>query len=121
MCDIDDFKKVNDEYGHQKGDRVLKKVSKIIKNTIRNVDIAGRYGGEEFLMIFPNTTYKKAENACQRIRKKIQKESMVTISIGIAGISDETTKEIVKKVDDCLYKAKSKGKNCVYFIGEEME
>lgn len=116
MLDIDDFKKVNDAYGHQVGDKVLTKVGNIIKNSIREMDIAVRYGGEELGVIFPNIDENSAVAIVERIRKKIEtmfkKDWHITISCGIAdsrGKSDPDA--LVLAADEALYKAKQSGKN----------
>ncbi len=117
MCDIDDFKKINDTHGHQVGDGVLMKISEALKETVRDVDIVGRYGGEEFLLALPETTLQNAYTLAERIRKKIEKlkfgaEISVTISGGVAEHkSDEDEKMLVARADDLLYKAKKEGKN----------
>ncbi len=126
MIDIDDFKNINDTYGHLTGDIVLKKIGEIIKKTIRNVDIPGRYGGEEFLIILPETDKKNAKNIAERIRKSIMTtkfKSLIsqniktTISSGISNINELDIKdnelELIKLADKRLYKAKSTGKNKV--------
>jgi len=122
MTDFDDFKKINDQYGHLMGDRVLKIFSKISRKNIRNSDIFGRYGGEEFVFIFMNT---KQEQALKRIQK-IQKElklyfeeilvSPITFSAGMIYVNKDFSHlsnytDIISSVDKMLYKAKSNGKN----------
>jgi len=117
MLDIDYFKKVNDNYGHLFGDFVLVRISTIIEESIRKTDIAGRYGGEEYLIIFTNTDKKSALNTLERIRKSIEKEKwdkrdlVVTISGGLSELKDEDYSKLIKKADDLLYKAKENGRN----------
>lgn len=116
MLDIDFFKKVNDNYGHQMGDAVLKEVSKEIAKTIRNIDIAGRYGGEEFLIVFPEISKQDVIIGAERLRKNIENLKFenglqVTISGGIAVYSNESILEIIKIADQNLYKAKHNGRN----------
>ncbi|MCK5736068.1 MAG: GGDEF domain-containing protein, partial [Spirochaetaceae bacterium] len=77
MADLDDFKKINDSLGHIFGDQVLIKVSRIIKDSLRDMDISGRYGGEEFVMLLPETDQKKSESAAERIRKTISETDFV--------------------------------------------
>jgi len=125
MGDIDFFKKVNDSYGHQGGDVVLKGVSKVIKSNLRELDIACRYGGEEFIMMLPGARLDEAKAVAERMRKGVENYHFkygdqilrVTISFGVTELQDEQTKdELIKKVDDSLYEAKRTGRNrvCVW-------
>lgn len=127
MTDIDFFKSVNDTYGHATGDLVLKTVSRVIKLQLRDYDIAGRYGGEEFSIILPYTRILEAKMVAERLRKAVEntkidiskvnnetndKNISVTISLGIAEYEngdDEHT--ILQKADKALYKAKEGGRN----------
>lgn len=127
MTDIDFFKSVNDTYGHATGDLVLKTVSRVIKLQLRDYDIAGRYGGEEFSIILPYTKILEAKMVAERLRKAVEntkidiskvnnetndKNISVTISLGIAEYEngdDEHT--ILQKADKALYKAKEGGRN----------
>jgi len=117
MMDIDNFKSINDMYGHHVGDQVLKTISKTIKSNLREVDLVGRYGGEEFLIILPNTGLEAAYNIADRIRNKIAKikfdnyDIKVTISGGVAQLKDDKGTDLLKKADALLYKAKEKGRN----------
>jgi diguanylate cyclase (GGDEF)-like protein len=121
LADIDFFKKINDTYGHPSGDLVLKEVSKIIREAIRDIDIPARYGGEEFAAILPRTDSKGAMNIAERLRKAVMSASFssdtsslkVTLSIGIATTpSDAKTKEeLIEKADQALYYAKHNGRN----------
>lgn len=121
MIDIDDFKNINDTYGHQKGDEVLSKISSLIKKNIRKMDIAFRYGGEELCVIFPDTnkddTFQIAEKIRLAIFEEYKDNMKITISIGIStneNIYDKQDEEdIIKKADELLYKAKNSGKNQV--------
>ena len=120
MVDIDFFKKVNDNYGHQFGDVVLKKVADEIKNTLRNTDLVGRYGGEEFLIIAPETTLEQAKIFCERIRKTIEEVEFednikITVSLGLAAWKDCSLSDFVEKADKNLYCAKQTGRNKVVF------
>lgn len=121
MIDIDDFKNVNDTYGHQKGDEVLNKISTIIKKSIRQMDIAFRYGGEELCVIFPDTKKQDAVNIAEKIRENVQKEYQndmeITISLGVSDNADSSKneKEIIEIADKFLYEAKNSGKNIVKF------
>ncbi|MFP4461441.1 MAG: diguanylate cyclase [Thermotogota bacterium] len=116
MLDIDYFKKVNDNYGHQTGDDVLVEVSRIIQENIRDTDISGRYGGEEFLIIFPHTSCQMAKNTAERINKTLKehvfKEGFtITISGGLAEWRGENAAQLIKKADELLYKAKKGGRD----------
>lgn len=119
MLDVDDFKKINDEYGHQTGDEVLKKISEFIKNDLRDIDLFGRYGGEEFIIILPETNIEKSFYIAERIRRNVEnirynnEKIKTTISLGVVEVADENQDEIIRKVDKLLYKAKAKGKNRV--------
>ncbi len=117
MLDIDHFKNVNDTYGHQVGDMVLNKVATIITDSIRETDYAGRYGGEEFMVILPSLNLKKAILVAERIRLKIQKFTYaieglkVTISIGLTNYRKEDAVSFISTADKLLYLAKENGRN----------
>jgi diguanylate cyclase (GGDEF)-like protein len=118
MFDLDHFKSVNDTWGHQVGDLVLQKVSQVIKETIRQVDLAGRYGGEEFMIICPETTLDQGVLLAERIREGIAVTDMetedlkVTISGGVAeSQADESVELLVNRADSLLYKSKHSGRN----------
>lgn len=120
MADIDDFKRVNDKYGHQKGDEVLRRVAQILKQSIRTSDIVGRYGGEEFIIYFPSVQPEHALDVVEKLRKKVEVAAGtgpgVTISLGMScGILrnklEEETTALIAKADACLYEAKKAGKN----------
>ena len=124
MCDIDHFKKFNDDYGHQQGDRVLKEVAKIFKSSLRSVDIPARYGGEEFAVILPETELKAASVIAERLRSKVEeyefpgqdKPLHVTVSLGVAQYNekiDKTREDFIKRTDIALYKAKNDGRNLI--------
>jgi diguanylate cyclase (GGDEF)-like protein len=119
MIDIDDFKKINDTYGHLKGDEVLNKFGKTINGSIREMDLAARYGGEEIAVIMPSVDMVQAYKAAQRIRKTIEKvhfeDFFVTVSIGVSQTNQhiDTPEKLIHAADEALYKAKKKGKNQV--------
>ncbi len=122
MIDIDNFKSVNDEFGHRIGDVVLKGIANIIKNNLRKVDVVARWGGEEFIAILPRTTKEDTFVAAQRILKAISDNEFegvnrpITISIGIASIPDESidnAEKLIHKADTAMYEAKKHGRNRV--------
>ena len=129
MIDIDDFKKINDEYGHLAGDYVLKEISKILVNTLRKTDFVYRYGGEEICILMPETTLDKALIPLERLRKTIENRIFVfekdkikvTVSIGASTYKKETQSadELIEKADSALYKAKRAGKNRVMTENDE--
>lgn len=116
MFDLDYFKAINDTHGHHFGDIVLSKIAAIIKKNIRETDIAGRYGGEEFLLVFPNTPLSIARSICERIRLEIEaavfeKGVRITISGGVQDYHGETTTALIDSADENLYEAKRSGRN----------
>jgi len=126
VCDLDDFKQLNDKYGHQAGDAVLQSVSKILMRSVREVDLAGRWGGEEMALLFPQTGLTGAIVACERIKKQIKENRIdyhgvdlkVTLSIGIATINPESVcprsaDTLMGLADSAMYIAKQRGKNQV--------
>lgn len=123
MLDIDYFKKINDDYGHQCGDYILKSFSSRIASLIRNVDSLARFGGEEFVCLLPQTSLIFAEKIAERFRTVIMEQEhnyegriiKITISLGISGLNDQITSpnELMKKADEALYRAKENGRNRV--------
>lgn len=123
MMDIDDFKLINDTYGHRVGDNVLKELSAMIKNGVRKTDILARYGGEEFAIILPHTALKGAQEEAERLRQLIEMHSYagltrekITLSLGVAAYPVKgvlNSGDLVSRADDALYDAKRSGKNCV--------
>ena len=120
MIDIDFFKKVNDTYGHQGGDLVLKAVASSVMTHIRKTDTFARYGGEEFCCMLPETAPEAAEIVAENIRRQIEamtnefegKTIKVTISLGISNITDgDSIDSMIKRADDALYEAKHSGRN----------
>ncbi len=123
LVDIDNFKKINDELGHLGGDIVLKSLARIMEEETRPYDLIGRYGGEEFLLIFPSASLGAAHAACERVRIAAAGRlpamagyptRSITISIGISDMASgsATCDEIIGHADSALYRAKSNGKNC---------
>ena len=126
IIDIDDFKKVNDKYGHPNGDVILKEVAGIIKNTVRKSDIVARYGGEEFAVVFTSATLQESLIASEKIRKNIASNKFkikhegnevtlgVSVSIGVASYLDfDSYAGLVEAADKALYEAKGAGKDRV--------
>ena len=122
LCDIDDFKQVNDQYGHDSGDYVLAGIADIMKSTIRKQDIVGRWGGEEFILLLPDAQLGGGKRAAESIRKNIEAKSFhfnnnifsVTMTFGVSqfdGSMDMVT--CIKKADEALYSGKGVGKNRV--------
>lgn len=117
MLDIDFFKGINDTFGHQQGDRVIVTLSNILKSNIRKLDYAGRYGGEEFIIILPQIQYQEAYDIAEHIRQETQrfnygKEGLhITISIGVAQYHSGSAEAFVNKADTLLYLAKKNGRN----------
>lgn len=121
MLDVDNFKKLNDTLGHLQGDLVLKEVASIIKNTIRKTDEIGRWGGEEFCIILPNTSLSSAATLIERVRNNIANfdfslSSKITCSFGIAQANEcENADSLIKKADTAMYCAKNTGKNKICY------
>ena len=119
MYDIDNFKKVNDTFGHDIGDDILISLSHLVKKSLRDTDILGRYGGEEFFILLPNTELNDAEIYANRLREEIENFSFyivknITISLGLVLIEEnEDIDDIFKRVDELLYKSKNSGRNRV--------
>ncbi|WP_320036211.1 diguanylate cyclase [Halarcobacter sp.] len=117
LIDIDFFKLVNDTFGHQVGDKVLIEVSNILKENCRKIDILGRWGGEEFLIICVNTEILGAQHLAEKLRKKIAKYEFEivkhkTISLGVSQVNlNDTIESLIKRVDNNLYQAKESGRN----------
>ena len=126
ILDIDHFKNVNDTYGHLVGDKVLQHLPETLMPVLRDYDIFCRYGGEEFLLILPNTPLKVGVEIAERLRKRIEqskylvdKENTITmtISLGVAQLTEnESDNSLIYRVDQALYNAKDKGRNCVSFL-----
>lgn len=125
MIDLDNFKSLNDRYGHTAGDHLLKYFSQLVMETIRPSDIAARYGGEEFLIILPETTEEEAHTVAERLQKRIslypfridsrKEDVQFTISIGVSTFPEygQSGDELIILADMALYQAKKEGKNKV--------
>ena len=126
MLDIDHFKKYNDDHGHLAGDACLKVVSEAIRISIRPSDLLGRFGGEEFVVLLPDTNLASSEGVANRIKNEVEKAEVtghkleilpsVTISIGVTeSKADAVYEDIFKAADVALYKAKESGRNCICY------
>ena len=127
MLDLDRFKSINDEWGHQAGDEALKLAGEVIRKSLRSYDYVGRYGGEEFIVILPATARDQVEIVVERIRKNIEQHPIIfnghtiplTASLGVATARDEFDVEIlIKRADEAMYRAKNTGRNRVVFADQ---
>ncbi len=124
MCDIDHFKDVNDRYGHLIGDDVLRGCVEILRGDLRDYDLLGRYGGEEFLVVAPRSTGSSDEPLYERLRKTVadtaiqtrEGESFITVSMGVAQFTgEESVDHLLASADAALYAAKREGRNRVSY------
>jgi two-component system cell cycle response regulator len=125
MFDIDNFKPVNDTYGHKAGDEVLSELAKRVSRGVRDIDLLSRYGGEEFVIVMPDADIEVAVTVAERVRALVADQMFaistdvgalaVTISVGVATTRDptETTESLIGRADAALYRAKGRGRNCV--------
>jgi len=120
ICDIDFFKKINDGYGHQAGDKVLRLIAKVISTRLREVDFIARFGGEEFVLLMPETTTEQAYKVLDKIRAAVAKSPFrfkdspvsITISFGLAAfVGEDSVEAVFERADKALYKAKNDGRN----------
>ncbi|MCF8057045.1 MAG: GGDEF domain-containing protein [Desulfocapsa sp.] len=132
LLDVDYFKGINDTYGHQSGDLVLEKLGQLMLNSVRESDIVARYGGDEILVILPNTIDSEAFLFAERLRRIVERFEIelpnksgerpllisITVSIGVAGFNQSTI-DLVETVDKALYQAKDEGRNMV-ILGNEV-
>jgi diguanylate cyclase (GGDEF)-like protein len=131
MMDIDHFKNVNDTHGHLVGSAVLQQLGILIRDTFRGEDMSGRYGGEEFITFFPETSKGDALRGAERFRKRVEEHTFryrdvrlhISISIGIATMPDDGDglEALIHKADTALYEAKNQGRNRVCGYSEELE
>ena len=127
MVDVDHFKTFNDQYGHLMGDQILREVGKLIQESTREIDIAGRFGGEEFCVILPDTDRPGARYAAERIRQAVEAGSIkaydvevkITVSLGVSTYPEDGTRieELTDKADWALYRAKREGRNRICSFG----
>lgn len=123
VVDVDFFKKINDNYGHGIGDSVLRVIGRVIKNLVRGNDFSARFGGEEFVIVLPDTPLEGAVKVAEKIRQVISKQNLkhkdiqlgtVTVSVGVAQLAaNEDKDDFFQRADDALYKAKQSGRNRV--------
>lgn len=119
MFDIDHFKKINDTYGHSLGDKVLVGFAKLLKASIREIDIVIRWGGEEFIILLPRSTRRQATVIAEKIRKKVEavvfpEVGTVTVSAGVSSLRlGDNSNTLIERADKALYSAKNEGRNCV--------
>lgn len=124
ILDIDNFKAINDDFGHQKGDEILARIGDVINGSIRKMDFAARYGGEELVVIMPNTPISSAEKIAERIRcnvaELIDDQVKVTISGGVSALQKggQSSKILISEADTALYDAKELGKNKIMIFSE---
>ena len=121
VCDLDHFKKINDNYGHLAGDKVLKLVAKLISRRLRETDFVARYGGEEFVILMPETSVAKAQKVVEALREAVAESPFnfsgepvqVTMSFGVTDFhtNDESHESVFQRADDALYQAKKQGRN----------
>jgi diguanylate cyclase (GGDEF)-like protein len=122
MFDVDHFKQINDNYSHQVGDDVLKRLVTIISEDVRKADLFVRWGGEEFLIVLSNTSIENAATAAEKFRKTVNDESFaeidaITCSFGVSQMHPEDNiSDFIARVDEALYQAKKAGRNCVKSI-----
>jgi len=126
IMDLDNFKSINDTFGHAAGDEMIREIGSIIRTSFRKSDIAGRIGGEEFAVVLKNASLEEAKKVAEKFRENVAKRKVIyegqeislTVSIGVAAIRSyngdiNDIEDILKLADDALYKAKAKGRNCV--------
>lgn len=112
VVDIDHFKELNDQYGHQHGDQMLCDLAELLKGALRTVDIPARYGGDELVVVMPQTDMTGAATLGERLRLEVEQKMPFTISVGVASAKDaDTSESVFKRADTALYAAKSDGRN----------
>ncbi|KFZ31036.1 hypothetical protein IDSA_06020 [Pseudidiomarina salinarum] len=125
LIDIDNFKQINDQYGHMSGDSILQEFSQLLLNSLRDIDVAARMGGDEFAVLFPESPATEAENALKRLREKVEeldirvKDTQITftISVGLAEFSPDrfdSADSLLSQVDQLLYEAKRRGRDRIH-------
>jgi len=130
MIDVDHFKKINDQYGHPAGDEVLRRIGNVLQTAMRSYDEIGRYGGEEFIAVLPETTLNQAISAAERIRACVEQAEVrhnnlkFNLSISVGAVSsfgkEDTPSGLIERADMALYAAKQAGRNCVCGFPNEL-
>jgi diguanylate cyclase (GGDEF)-like protein len=129
LVDVDHFKRINDRHGHETGDRVLKQIAGLLAKSMRRADAAVRWGGEEFLLVFPQTGLQGAKLVCERLRMLIERADVrgrggerlvVTVSMGVASQDERGVDEMLRRADAALYEAKERGRNRVVVDGPDL-
>lgn len=120
LLDLDDFKQINDQHGHLEGDEVLRQVGGCIQQPVREMDLAARYGGDEFAIIMPNADLRQGSEVCERVRQQVSSITLPSgaplgISIGLGSFNDSMTEvnDFLEAADNALYQAKDAGRNRV--------
>lgn len=121
IADIDHFKAINDKYGHDAGDLVLRAVAQVLSHSVRRTDFVARWGGEEFIMVFPHTDEAGVQLVCERVRERVENlvvktpsgDVSVSVSVGIAMLGEDGQNALVRRADEALYLAKARGRNRV--------
>jgi len=133
MCDIDKFKRINDNHGHSSGDEAIKVVTNFLKDRVRSSDLVGRYGGEEFVIVLPGATQEVAERVAERFRRRIEEEAgkgvtsvpglTITSSFGVALLTPEikSLSDLIDQADKALYYSKENGRNRVTTFGPSLD
>jgi diguanylate cyclase (GGDEF)-like protein len=129
LCDLDNFKQVNDVYGHQAGDKVLAAFGEVLRHELRAGDVAGRYGGDEFIVVFPHTNLSQSAESLERIRTHLEsivfqnedRSYSISCTAEVAEFRPEmnNAEELVHEADQALYKGKALGRNCVVMFKPE--
>lgn len=125
FLDVDDFKKINDKLGHQKGDLVLKRIAELLNNNIRRTDLIGRWGGEEFIISLIDSSLEDTKAVCEKLRNALESDVLlkdicsysVTASFGLTMIEEKDTKDtVLSRVDEAMYESKNSGKNQITIL-----
>jgi diguanylate cyclase (GGDEF)-like protein len=129
MLDIDHFKKINDTFGHAAGDEIIRELAARLRDSVRQHDIVGRYGGEEFLIVLPDAAEEQLRAIAERLWRSVRSEPFryggenipVTISLGVAvsTVADEGHEEIIRRADDALYRSKNEGRDRISYAFPE--